>query len=526
MTQLKQNGKVNKVIVRMLTITRNFQSIFTHKLTLLLACSFISITAASGQSIISNGSFESWESNEPTDIIIVTDSPDYYKRRTRVYPTKFWDDSISNFFPTRGFDGVSYIGLHSTITSVESIALNFEEKLKLKGRYILNCSTRRLQLSSYCFYDSLAYFITDTLPFQPNIINRDRGGFSKINADKFRENIEITGYLKKTDSINGWDVMEDTFNAKGSEKFLVLFPPLPNTPDSIYYVMFDNIELSLSSSTELNIYFNSNEYNLSQEQRDKLKAWLSQLPSEKVDSILVKGYTDSVGEIMDNIKLSGKRALSVFDFIKSRTPNIQIKDFALGEYTADKEMYKRKVHIKAYLKHNTHQLSVIDSNIIHKLSIAFNKDQMYRNMTSDTRNDHKIKIIDEQNTYLLTELFEEYGYLGVTKLNSTMKDYMGIMTLHQDLDFQIKYLPLIEEACDYRECSPEIFAYLVDKINVAKKKKQIFGTQLYYSESEGKFKPFPISNVKKINLRRKKYGLGKLEDYIKSANPDSNFQNK
>ena len=92
------------------------------------------------------------------------------------------------------------------------------------------------------------------------------------------------------------------------------------------------------------------------------------------------------------------------------------------------------------------------------------------------------------------------------------------MTLHQDLAFQLKHLSKIEVAADNNECSPYLFAYLLDKIKVAQKEPQIFGSQLYYSEKENLFKLYPISKEQNVNKRRKEYGLGKIEDYVKSFN--------
>ena len=59
-------------------------------------------------------------------------------------------------------------------------------------------------------------------------------------------------------------------------------------------------------------------------------------------------------------------------------------------------------------------------------------------------------------------------------------------------------------------------AYLTDRILVAEKKKQIFGTQFYINK-KNKLIPRPIKNKKAINQRRKEYNLEPIEKYIMDA---------
>ena len=492
----------------------NFLEIFAITIFLIYSSTGIS------QNILKNGSFESWIEDQPMDLTIVTDSPDFYKRRTRIYPAPFWDDSIPKYFPQRGSDGISYLGLHSTIATVESVALKLESKLQKGTRYSISCSARRLELPSYRYFDSLAYSITDSIPIQLNRAERDRGGFSSVSTTEFRRRINISGFLSKTSSRKGWNELEDSFIAEGNERYLIVFPPLPTSSDSIYYLLYDNFVLEKSISLDFSTFYESSKSSLTLSQQSEIDSWLLQLPHGKVDSLVVKGYTDTVGEIKYNQSLSENRALTVADYINSKQQVLHINTYGLGESKLDlEERDKRKVIIRAYIKPLISQVEAIDASIFQRLDIAYTNDQKFRSINPDDEIcNSEIARIDNENKHLLTELFDNYGYLGVSKLNSEMKDYMAIMTLHQDLEFQIKYLPIIEEASDYRECSPDMIAYLIDKVKVARKEKQIFGTQMFYSEKEKKFKPYPISQESKVNIRRKEYGLGKLENYIESFN--------
>ena len=99
-----------------------------------------------------------------------------------------------------------------------------------------------------------------------------------------------------------------------------------------------------------------------------------------------------------------------------------------------------------------------------------------------------------------------------------MQDDLAWLLLHQNLEMKLKYLSLVEEAVSSNECSPTMFAYLYDKIKVAQKQPQLFGTQLYFSDEEDSFKLYPITLKEKVDERRKEYGLGKLKDYVDSFN--------
>lgn len=476
-----------------------------------------------GQNSLSNGSFEKWIKDKPSDLIIVTDSPDFYKRRTRIYPEPFWDDSIPTYFPKRGADGVSYIGLHSTVATVESVGLVLDQQLVKNNNYYISCSAKRLNLESYRYFDSLAYSVTDTIPFVLDSINRDLKGFSSVNSNQFSSKINITGYMSFSETRNDWKTMEGNFIANGTEKYLIVFPPLPSSPDSIYYVMYDNFKISIAKDLELSLYFETNESKLSSRQFSELDLWIKQLPIDNIDSLVIKGYTDNVGEGDYNLNLSEMRAKSISYHIDTTYGKLKTIHYGLGEnISKTTNRAKRKVIIKAHAKTNNEEKATIDTSIFRILEQAYFDDQQFRTPNqTDSTNEHKIENIDRRNKEILVELFDEHGYIGVTKLNSEMKDYMAIMTLHQDVEFQLKYLPIIEEAADYRECSPALFAYLLDKIKVSQKEKQIFGTQLFYSEKEHLFKPFPISNESNVNKRRKEYGLGRIQDYIESFNIDS-----
>lgn len=470
------------------------------------------------QNLLKNGSFEDWDGDIPSDIVITTESPDFYKRRTRIHPAPFWDDSIPKFFPKRGLDGISYIGLHSTVASVESIAIPISKKLDKNHTYKLRFAAQSLNLPSYSPTKRIEIAISDSIPFnESNFTN----GFSSLDVKTFKSRIEDFTIAKTISEKYNWDIFVSTIIANGNEKYIIIYPPLPNSVDTLYYYLYDNFVLEKQYSESCLLEFNSGKFDLHKSQELKLRKWIKQLP-ENIDSITIKGYADKIGSIEDNLNLSMLRTNTVESEIKQHYSKSKLKNYSYGEKRYKGLLpttHNRIVEIRGFKSDRINRSDVLSSDIVALLQQSYNEDQRLRSIEiSDITSNNTIQIIDSTNRVILNTLFDEYGYLGVSLLNSEMKDYMGIMTLHQNLDFQLEHIGKIEEAADNNECSLYIFAYLLDKIKVAQKEPQIFGSQVYYSEKDSIFKLYPISRKNKVNERRKEYGLGKIEDYIKSFN--------
>ena len=470
------------------------------------------------QNLLQNGSFENWNDDIPSDIIISTKSPDFYKRRTRIHPAPFWDDSIPQFFPKRGFDGISYIGLHSTIATVESIAIPICNELDKNHTYKLRFAAKSLNLPSYSPTNRIEIAITDSIPFGESTYDN---GFSSLDVKTFKKRVKSFNIAKPIAQKYDWDIFESTVIAKGNEKYIIIYPPLPTSVDTLYYYLYDNFVLEKHYSESCLVQFSNGKSDLHESQELKLNKWIKQLPVN-IDSITIKGYADKIGSAEDNLKLSLDRTNNVQSKIKQYYNTSKLKTYSYGEKPYKGLLstnHNRVVEIRGIKSDKINRSDIISSDIVSLLQQSYDEDQRLRSIEiSGTNNNNSIQIIDSTNRVVLNTLFEEYGYLGVTLLNSEMKDYMGIMTLHQDLDFQLKHISKIEEAADNNECSLYIFAYLLDKIKVAQKEPQIFGSQLYYSEKDSLFKLYPVSQKTRVNERRKEYGLGRIEDYIKSFN--------
>lgn len=122
---------------------------------------------------------------------------------------------------------------------------------------------------------------------------------------------------------------------------------------------------------------------------------------------------------------------------------------------------------------------------------------------------------DERNTVRLKEIVDQYGWPGKSLVGRDGSHAAWLLVQHADHDlaFQKRCLLLITEAVKQAEASPTEMAYLTDRVCVAEKRKQMYGTQ--FTEANGNFEPHPIQDEANVDKRRKDVGLSSLDEYRK-----------
>lgn len=128
----------------------------------------------------------------------------------------------------------------------------------------------------------------------------------------------------------------------------------------------------------------------------------------------------------------------------------------------------------------------------------------------------KIQTIDKRHTNRLKEIVAQYGWPTISLVGKDASNKAWLIVQHADnnLNFQEKCLGLIKKAIHQQNVSLQNFAYLSDRIRVAKSLPQLFGTQ-FRSNENGQMVPFPVYKQKTLNDRRKRYGLGSFEKNFK-----------
>ncbi len=127
----------------------------------------------------------------------------------------------------------------------------------------------------------------------------------------------------------------------------------------------------------------------------------------------------------------------------------------------------------------------------------------------------KMRVADSVNATVsaLTGIIEKIGWPTTTKVGKAGAGTAFLIIDHSSREVMEKYLPFLEDAAQKGEASMSNYATLKDRVLVNRGKKQIYGTQKYWDETQKKFVYFPIEDEKNVNQKRKEAGLEALPDF-------------
>ncbi|PQJ80101.1 DUF6624 domain-containing protein [Polaribacter porphyrae] len=112
-------------------------------------------------------------------------------------------------------------------------------------------------------------------------------------------------------------------------------------------------------------------------------------------------------------------------------------------------------------------------------------------------------------------ILKKHGWLGKSIIGEDANQTLWLVVQHAQLKNQEKYISLLKKSVDKGESKPWHYAFLKDRILMRNGKKQIYGTQAFWDKKLGKMKIYPIKNPKNVNEKRKKLGLGTVEEHAK-----------
>ena len=90
---------------------------------------------------------------------------------------------------------------------------------------------------------------------------------------------------------------------------------------------------------------------------------------------------------------------------------------------------------------------------------------------------------------------------------------------HADVDYQERYLPLVEQQAVCGIISPSNYATLLDRVNVRRQRPQRFGTQTGYKQRDGEVFTYvyPIENFDELDSLRLSVGLDSMHLYLRQV---------
>lgn len=127
----------------------------------------------------------------------------------------------------------------------------------------------------------------------------------------------------------------------------------------------------------------------------------------------------------------------------------------------------------------------------------------------------KLEEIDTANTAWLKEVVAKHGWPGKALVGKDGAHDAWLLVQHADRDpaFQKKCLDQMKPLAATGEVSKTDFAYLTDRVLVAAKKKQLYGTQ--FTQVNGKMEPQPIEDEANVDKRRAEMGMPSMAEYRK-----------
>ena len=123
--------------------------------------------------------------------------------------------------------------------------------------------------------------------------------------------------------------------------------------------------------------------------------------------------------------------------------------------------------------------------------------------------------VDRRNTARMKEIVGRHGWPGRRLVGEDGAAAAWLLVQHADRDpeFQVRCLDLMAEAVKKGDASGRNLAYLTDRVLVAQKKPQRYGTQAH--TVDGERVPFPIEDEAQVDERRSALGMGTLAEYMK-----------
>ncbi len=123
---------------------------------------------------------------------------------------------------------------------------------------------------------------------------------------------------------------------------------------------------------------------------------------------------------------------------------------------------------------------------------------------------------DSINGVKITKLLNENGWIGKGKVGEDASNVVFLVIQHsQDLQFQIKYLPMIRQALAKADASADELALLEDRVAVRQAKRQTYGSQIYFDEKTGKYYVAPLDDPLNVDHRRARMGLQPMAEYAR-----------
>ncbi|MEM6570824.1 MAG: DUF6624 domain-containing protein [Planctomycetota bacterium] len=128
-----------------------------------------------------------------------------------------------------------------------------------------------------------------------------------------------------------------------------------------------------------------------------------------------------------------------------------------------------------------------------------------------------VRDIDAESTAFLRDVIATSGWPTIDRVGRDASHAAWLLAQHADAapDLQAEVLALMEPLVASEQVDPTEFAYLTDRVRVARGEPQLYGTQ-FGSDEDGVSRPLPIEEPTAVDERRAAVGLETLAEYAES----------
>lgn len=147
---------------------------------------------------------------------------------------------------------------------------------------------------------------------------------------------------------------------------------------------------------------------------------------------------------------------------------------------------------------------------------AYGRDQSVRFYLMKIHHDSvarkDVRKIDSANLVFIKQVLNTNGYPSISSVGENASEAVFLLCQHadKDLKFQKTVLEMMKKLNSTSDVDKAHLAYLTDRVMVAEKGQQLYGTQFMNGN-----KLYPIVDSANVDKRRAEMGLGTIADYQK-----------